>query len=572
MLKKYKLYFNTIKYLKPIQLRYQLKKVFLKNNVPKIKPNSQIKVEPLDTLISELDTDKRYIKRFCVDKIMRNEIVLLNESYSFDLSKWINSNSSHLWNFNLHYLEFGIALAATYDKTKSYQYYQKFKQFVTAWIDANKEMKGDAWHPYTISLRVPNLFICFDLFGEVYQNDAAFKGKVNESIYRQYRSLLQWQELHQLGNHYFENLKTIVFCSLIFNEPDIYKKYIKKLYDEIEAEILPDGVHFELSVMYHKIILEDMLRIGYWLKQKKSPELPFALAKMQKMVDALVSLEKGMGKTPFFNDSVDGVAKEGDRLILAAKRLFNIRPNIKDDLSDSGYYKLYHNDLAVMFDAGVIGPDYMPGHGHCDALSFELAKNNIPIFINSGVYQYQGELRKYFRSTEAHNTVVIGGKQQSECWGEHRVGKRISKVTAKREADKIIGFYKNYCGNRHTRQIGFINDGLAVIDKIVSAPSLVRSYLHIAPQFSVVAEKGCFNVRDGDKLITTIFPLRTSQTIIYSEGEITNYAPQFGMLQRATVIEFQFLSTEKYSGYYIDFSNAVAWSDLKDTIDSWLTI
>jgi hypothetical protein len=568
MLNRYRLYFNTIKYLKPIQLGYQLKKLLFKNSVSRVELNKKISIEPLNTLVPELDIDSQYIKRFCVDGMMQDQIVLLNASYMIDKSDWSNQNDSHLWNFNLHYFEYGIALAATYYKTKNLKYYQKFKELLTAWMDANKQIKGDAWHPYTISLRIPNLFICFDLFGEEYQNETQFKQKVNESIYRQYRCLLRRQELHQLGNHYFENLKTIVFCSLIFNETAVFKKYIKKLLNEVKEEILPDGMHFELSPMYHKIILDDMLRIAYWLKQSESDKLQFILTKIQKMLDAVASLEKGMGKTPFFNDSVDGIAKDANCLIAAAKRMFNMKPNIKDDLSDSGYYKLYLNDIAVMFDAGKIGPAYMPGHGHCDALSFELSKNSIPIFVNSGTYQYQGNLRKYFRSTEAHNTVVINGKQQSECWGEHRVARRISNVVAKRKGNQIIGCYKNYCGNVHTRQIGFIGDGLAVVDRITTnKPVIIQSFLHIAPQFSVVNEQEYFCVKEDNKQICSIYPLQTSKTIIHNEGEITNYAPQFGMLQRATVIEFQFLSIEPYSGYYIVFANKMDLSDIKKNID-----
>jgi uncharacterized heparinase superfamily protein len=572
MLEKYKLYFNTIKYLKPIQLWYQLKKTLFPKYLPKVEPNNKKNnIKPLNTMIPELDLDDQYVKRFWVDKIMEGQIILLNEGWTINRSNWSNPNASHLWNFNLHYFEYGIALAATYYKTKDLKYYQKFKELLTSWIDANQQIKGDAWHPYTISLRLPNLFICFDLFGEPFQNDTEFQQKVTESLYKQYRWLLQRQELHQLGNHYFENLKTIVFGSLIFNDLDIFKKYFKKLCREIEEEILPDGVHFELSIMYHKIIFDAMLRIAFWLKQRDPEKLQLIFNKIQKMLDALVSLEKGMGKTPFFNDGADGVAKDATQLISAAKRLFGLVPKLQEDLIDSGYYKLYSDDIAVMFDAGKIGPDYMPGHSHCDALSLEISKGKVPVFVNSGVYQYQGNLRKYFRSTEAHNTVLIDGRQQSEFWGEHRVARRISNVVAKRKANRIIGSYRNYCGAAHTRQIGFIGNALVVIDRITtSAPVLIRSFLHIAPPFGVVNEEECFCVKEDTKLICSIYPLQVSRTIIHNEGEVTNYAPQFGMLQRATVIEFQFLSTVKYSGYYIVFTNKIALSDLKNCLEAWL--
>ena len=89
---------------------------------------------------------------------------------------------------------------------------------------------------------------------------------------------------------------------------------------------------------------------------------------------------------------------------------------------------MIHNDkLKITVDAGDIAPKYISGHGHCDALSFELYYDGIPVIVNSGTHQYQTKYRKYFRGTSAHNTLCIDGGEQSEIWGEHRTG-RQSKV------------------------------------------------------------------------------------------------------------------------------------------------
>src|SRR5690625_6877658 len=58
----------------------------------------------------------------------------------------------------------------------------------------------------------------------------------------------------------------------------------------------------------------------------------------------------------------------------------------------------------------------------------------------SGVYQYQpGEMRRYVRSTAAHNTVAVAGAEQSEVWGEFRVGRRAQLLSAgmARQAQEI---------------------------------------------------------------------------------------------------------------------------------------
>ena len=140
--------------------------------------------------------------------------------------------------FNLHYMEYLISLAANYYKTGDIECYYKFKDFIISWISSNRTFENDAWQAYTISVRIPNWLICLDLFGEIFDNDFEFRKDVLESIYVQYQYLLKNQERHLLGNHYFENLKTILICSLCFKDDKTYKKYIKLLKKEIEEQVL----------------------------------------------------------------------------------------------------------------------------------------------------------------------------------------------------------------------------------------------------------------------------------------------------------------------------------------------
>ena len=547
------LYCNTIRFLRPVQMAGQLVKPLVMKSAPSVKEYRGSVRKGLKTVIPVLDLDPEYLARFDLENLQRSVFFLLNETHAVDISVW-KADASPLWNFHLHYFEYAIALAARYSQTNDSRFYWKFRELVRGWIAANPAGRGDAWHPYTISMRLPNWCICFDLFGGIFQQDDGFRDEVRQSMYAQYQVLLKRQELWQLGNHYLENLKTIVFCSCLFNEPAVLEPYTRRLLREIEEEILPDGMHFERSLLYHKIVLEDMLRIAYWLKQTNRPQLRRLIPVIQKMVSALASLENGMGRTPLFNDAGDGSAKTSAALIRAAKELFDLAPVLSDAFIHSGYYKIYDGSAALMFDAGEIGPPYMAGHGHCDCLSFELSLGGEPLFVNSGTYAYQGPLRGYFRSTPAHNTLTIGGREQSECWGEHRVARRISHVRAEKSGQRIIGAYQNSHGDLHTRVVFLAGRSLSVLDATGTRPGQdVHSYLHIAPHFSLVPCGSLFQVMMEQAPVCTILAVDCT-AVIRESGDICCYSEQFGKLDRASVLDFRWKSDEKQHGFLVHFN------------------
>lgn len=440
--------------------------------------------------ISELDLDPCYLARFDVEALLQDEFLLINERRKVDLDEWNASDASRLWNFNLHYFEWGIALAAYWRKTGDARYRNQFKRLVCSWTDACPYSEGDAWHPYTISLRLANWLVAIDLFGDAFKEDDAFLGSMRESMYRQYRHLLANQETHLRANHWWENLKTLVMMSAAFGERAEHAKVMHCFENQINEQILPDGVHFERSLMYHKLVLEGLLRvklvadhIGFDLPENFEP-------KIRQMLDATASLERGMGKTPHFNDAADGVAKGCRALAAACERLLGARPD--DTLMafpDAGYYKLYDGDVAVMFDAGAPGPSYMLGHAHCDCLSFELSCGGVPVIVNAGTYAYQSELRPYFRSTAAHNTCVVNGEEQLECWGEHRVARGYRLVDVVAAPGFIVASTKTSTGTLLRRKIA-LADGMLQVEDSFPDVAEARSLVHFAPDTELAFEDG----------------------------------------------------------------------------------
>jgi uncharacterized heparinase superfamily protein len=495
------LYINTIKYLKPSQVVYRVtnkikrelyKRKILKIHTPKIiKTNDKMNFE-----IPNLDFNSEYLGRFDLDGIMNNEFEFINIKQKISLDTAWNDNSlQHLWRYNLHYFEFLYKLGFQYlNDNKNPKYYEKYKELIVNWIVNNPCPYGDGWHPYTISLRITNWIATYGVFIDEIGKDINFRDQMVESIYTQYFYLEKNLEKDVLGNHYFENIKALIAGSVFFGEDHVKSKFIEELLNQLDEQILKDGMHFELSPMYHKIILEDIIKITVWLKNES------IYAKLseyiQKMMNVMYSFEEGFGKTPAFNDSTEGISKEYKCLLETCQQEFDLTPEFKSYLDDSGYYILRNDHYKLIFDCGDICPSYLPAHGHCDALSYELSIEGVPILVNSGTYQYEsGQWRNYFRKTKAHNTLMIGDNEQSQFWGSFRVANRISDIKRSRlnynELKFVSGSYKTYFGAKHKRFIGEIGENIVLIlDQIKpNTNEKVKSYIHLAPNVQVSVSK-----------------------------------------------------------------------------------
>lgn len=526
MTKKVMLYWNTVKHLKPIQIKGQIQRRL------KGKRKSYVlsqEPEPVHITVPELDEDEEYLNRFDADALMRDEVLLLHEEHKLH-SSWNEPAASHLWNYNLHYLEFLVPLAVKYKTTGDEKYKSKWLEIIHSWME-NAGAK-DAYEPYTISLRIPNVLIGMELLGiedkEIYS-----------SLYNQYRHLQRNLEEALLANHYFENLKTIVISAVLFNEPDLYHKAFNLFLKQIDEQILPDGIHYERSLMYHKIILEDILRVYTVLKSSSHTlDADKLLETVRIMAVAISSLEQGFERTPLFNDAGNNVSKSTLSLLKVCERIAGSIDNTKTEFPDSGYYRLDQGNYTVLFDCGDIGPKYMGGHAHNDCLGFEMAAGGKVIFSNSGTGQYQGELRPFFRGTSAHNTLMVDDREQSELWGEHRAARRISKLRLKRTGEALIGQFQSYQGDRFRRKMKWKQNTLEILDEVKSNGShIARQFFHLAPGYKYKRDAASVSVAAGNKVVARIKLPTDSDFLIHTEGQITSYAEDFGKYEKKDVLE-----------------------------------
>ncbi len=495
---KLSLCWHTVKYLRPEQIVFRITK--------KMNINCSLGVRGhigeergKASLLPQLDFDPVFLKRFPVEELMQNRVTLLHETEEFSWnSPWRFERRSDLWHYNLHYCEYLLPLVNTWLETKQIQYLDKIKEIIWNWIIQNpKDKGGSGWDAYPISLR---LIVWLNCYGYLEQDlDKDFQQEMLASMAEQYAHLATHLEKHLLGNHYFENLKTLVICSLFFRDDAMTEAAQTELRKQCKEQILPDGMHFELSPMYHKIILEDLFRVCVALRQTGRPDEALE-ACLQPMVDVAYSLEEGLERIPLFNDCGNNVAKSLDTLLLIAKEEFGIEPVYKSQLPDSGYYIFKNGDWKLIVDAGQPCPSYLPGHAHCDAMSFELFHKGKPILVNCGTYAYQCQERGFFRSTAAHNTVMCNGNEQSDCWSAFRMGKRSRCEVLDCSKQKLLLrlYDKNNCVIQ--REFSFGAKGMEIRD---SGSCDMDLWLHVLPE--------CRNVKNdivvgGELRIVTDFP------------------------------------------------------------------
>ncbi|APX91422.1 hypothetical protein BV394_16160 (plasmid) [Brevirhabdus pacifica] len=394
---------------------------------------------------------------------------------------WDGAGRDKLWRYNQHY--FGDLLAAD-----AAQRSQAHHALIADWIAANPPGQGTGWEPYPTSLRIV-AWIKWALAGQGL-SDAA-----RASLADQARWLTRNLERHILGNHLLANAKALVFAGLYFEGPEArnWRRLGLRILDrEIPEQILPDGGHFELSPMYHIVMLEDVLDlINLTRCLAPVPDAPLARAVAQwearvpDMLRWMALLSHPDGEIAFFNDATIGIAPPP-----AAARAYAARLGLSPAetggpgpeggalrLPDSGYARLECGPAVLLADTAPVGPDYLPGHAHADSLSFELSLKGRRLIVNSGTSVYgSGAERLRQRGTEAHSTLVLDGEDSSEVWGGFRVARRarILDPRLERHADRLMleaghdGYARLPGAPRHHRQWELRDDSLLVRDRVHS--------------------------------------------------------------------------------------------------------
>jgi hypothetical protein len=156
----------------------------------------------------------------------------------------------------------------------------------------------------------------------------------------------------------------------------------------------------------------------------------------------------------------------------------------------------------LAMDAAPFGYHKVPGHGHADALNVELYAGGQTFLVDPGVYGtwVPAEWRNFFRSTRAHNTVVVDEQDQSVLVGTRLVYRpaQVKRHDWLSDGDFDLadashnGYERLRSSIVHRRQVLFVKPEYWVIVDILTGTGYhtFDVYFHFMPDAAVVVDPG----------------------------------------------------------------------------------
>ena len=526
---------HTIRHLSSSQLRYY----FIRRGLPSrsVHLSNDASVRGNIALVSPIQTSGIYVDDYTF------EFLNVSSKLNSTNMEWQPKSMSRLWQYNLHYFDY---------LREPERMLENKKALIEDWIEHNHQGSQPAWEPFTVSLRIVNWIFFFLV---EMKNEAIPQIWIN-SLYEQACWLEKNDEKHILANHYFENIKALMFAGIYFKGKRADKWLNKSqllVADQLHEQFLNDGGHFEKSPMYHCLMLENCLDVYNLCANNRATfgkNLPTLLqSQIEYSLHWLSDIHYHNGELPLFNDSAQNIGPNYSQLSQYANRLFRYESEASIvsggkliDLDASGYYGLEVGADKFIIDCGDISPEYQPGHTHCDFLSYELALDDQVIVVDAGVYEYAvGEMRDYVRSTRAHNTVSVDGDEQSELWSAFRVARRAKKlhthITQTSEGAIFNGGFEGFYAIRgrakHLRKanISMEKTGKAIAHVCIEDEIQVRgehkaeSFIHLHPRIDC-KDQGEGNIQlnlNGECVANVMIDKSCSYKIEHSF-----YCPEFG--------------------------------------------
>ena len=371
------------------------------------------------------------------------------------------------WELNRH--QYFITFGQAYWLTGDEKYAQTFVAQLESWLSRNPPKVGINWaSSLEIAFRSISWLWGMHFFKE---SPALPNGTLLEAIkylYLNARHLETYLSTYFSPNTHLtgEALGLFYLGTLLpqFKEAERWRSKGREiLLNQLSRHVQPDGVYFEQSSYYHRYTADFYLHFLILCRQNGCSVPEEVEANLQLLLEHLMFIMRPDGTTPFFGDDDGGRLVKLDRRSAADFRatlstgaaIFGRRDfkfaagEIAEEtlwllgsegvdkfeslkaqtpsrqsaaFESSGYFVMRDGWTReanyFLMDCGPHGWSNC-GHAHADALSFELVSRGQSFLVDPGTFTYTGsqELRDWFRSSVAHNTLTVDRQSSSEPAG-----------------------------------------------------------------------------------------------------------------------------------------------------------
>ncbi|MEZ5346274.1 MAG: alginate lyase family protein [Pyrinomonadaceae bacterium] len=449
-----------------------------------------------------------------------------------DLDTKSTGDKKIIWELNRH--QHFFKLGAAYLYTKDERYASVFVRHLHSWMEQNPPGMGINWaSSLEVSFRAMSWLWAFHFFKDSPSFTPGVFQKALKYLFLHGMHIEQYLSTYYSPNTHLTGEALGLYylgTQLPFLEHgDRWRSLGKKLLlKELDNQILEDGVYFEQSTWYQKYTADFCLHFLI-LSRLNGDDAEKALiekfeSRNQSLLDFMMFATRPDGSTPLIGDDDGGrclplttaaaddfrgslalgavVFNRGDLkyvskgvsqevlwlLGVGGVSIFNMLESFYPETNsmafrNGGYFIMRdgwtETDNYLMFDAGDIG-SLNGGHGHADTLSFQLSVGGNTMLIDPGTYTYHKskELRDYFRSSEAHNTLTIDNRSSSEFGGkfswETRAEPNLEKWHSHDRFDFVEASHDGYAkleniSVEHSRSILFLKNEYWIMRDFVKA-------------------------------------------------------------------------------------------------------
>ena len=184
----------------------------------------------------------------------------------------------------------------------------------------------------------------------------------------------------------------------------------KRLSEELERQILPDGGHISRNPGALIELLLDLLPLRQVFTARNIPPPPQLLNAVDRMMPMLRFFRHGDGSFALFN----GMGSTSRDVLTTILAYDDARGTPVANAPHSGYQRFEATGTVVLMDTGVPPPLGVSQEAHAGCLAFELSTKLNRIVVNCGMPTMSRESwRQVARGTAAHSTVTFN--ETSSC-------------------------------------------------------------------------------------------------------------------------------------------------------------
>ncbi|WP_202702415.1 heparin-sulfate lyase HepC [Flavobacterium sp. UGB4466] len=382
----------------------------------------------------------------------------------------------------------GMAYRSSGDEKYAKEWVSQFRDWEKKNVlGRSKENDQFAWRPLEVSERIQSLPGTFNLFVVSSNFTPAFLLEFLNSFSKQTAYIPK--NYSKEGNHLLFEAQRILSAGAFFPElkaaEEWRKSGIEILNREIKLQVLPDGVQWELSPIYHVACIEIFLKAYNSAKMAGvAKEFPETYSKtIEKMMVATANISFPDYSTPMFGDSWTFDKSGRIKQFLNWSKMFPENGLLKylgtagaegqlpnygsHGLSDGGFYTFRNgwNDKSTVMIVKAGPPAEF--HAQPDNGTFELWVKGRNFTPDTGCYIYSGDaevtkMRNWYRQTKVHSTLTLDNQNMIITKAKE------NKWSTSKNLDQLTYTNPSYTDLNHQRTILFIDQKyFLILDKTI---------------------------------------------------------------------------------------------------------